>query len=215
MEGCLEGITDEIRISYLDDVIVYSKTFEKQVENLRTVLRQLRKHGVKLKPSKCSLFLREVCFLGRIVNHSGHTIDPRNTVVVTKLRDSNPKTVGDVRTLTGLLSIKQFSRTAKPLWKLVGSWEEMARKYEGKVKIIKDEEASIILWPCQLDKWTPGSSRPAYQYNYQSSGNGSPWLHASICPPHWCVGTRFRSSAVPQQEGHTYSSWTKLPSSLK
>ena len=43
MEGCLEGITDEIRISYLDDVIVYSKTFEKQVENLRTVLRQLRK----------------------------------------------------------------------------------------------------------------------------------------------------------------------------
>lgn len=115
MEGCLEGITDEIRISYLDDVIVYSKTFEKQVENLRTVLRQLRKHGVKLKPSKCSLFPREVCFLGRIVNHSGHTIDPRNTVVVTKLRDSNPKTVGDVRTLTGLLSIKQFSRIAKPL----------------------------------------------------------------------------------------------------
>ena len=108
MDGCLEGITDEIRISYLDDVIVYSKTFEKQVENLRTVLRQLRKHGVKLKPSKCSLLPREVCFLGRIVNYSGHTIDPRNTVAVTKLRDSNPKTVGDVRKLTGLLSIKQF-----------------------------------------------------------------------------------------------------------
>ena len=126
MEGCLEGITDEIRIPCLDDVIVYSKTFEKQVENLRTVLRQLRKHGVKLKPSKCSLFQREVCFLGSIVNHSGHTSDPRNTVAVTKLRDSNPKTVGDVRKLTGLLSIKQFSRIAKPLFELVGSREEMA-----------------------------------------------------------------------------------------
>ena len=113
----------------LDDIIVYSKTFEEHVENLRTVLRRLRKHGIKLKPSKCHLFQREVRYLGRIVSQNGHRIDPEGTKAVTSLRESRPKTVGEVRKLTGLLSyyrryIKHFSRIAKPLYDLLKGPDE-------------------------------------------------------------------------------------------
>ena len=119
MEDCLEGIRDEICIPHLDGIIVYSKKFEEHVENLRTVLRRLRKHGIKLKPSKCHLFQREVRYLGRIVSQNGHRIDLEGTKAVPSLRESRPKTVGEVRKLTGLLSyyrryIKHFSRIAKP-----------------------------------------------------------------------------------------------------
>ena len=103
MEGCLGDLRVQVCIPYLDDVIVFSKTFEEHVGHVRQVLQRLQRHGVKLKPSKCKLFHREVSFLGRVISKSGYYIDPKATEAVTKLKDSIPKTVGEVRRLVGLL----------------------------------------------------------------------------------------------------------------
>lgn len=68
MVDCQEEIRDDICIPYQDDIIMYSKAFEEQVEKARTVLRHLRKRGNEWKPSKCHLFQSEVCYLGSIVS---------------------------------------------------------------------------------------------------------------------------------------------------
>ena len=104
MERCLGELRDKIATPYLDDVIVFSKTFEEHMEHLRTVLRRLREHGVKLKPCKCKLFQREVRFLGRIVSEEGYRMDSASVKAVTELKESQPKTVGEVRQITGILS---------------------------------------------------------------------------------------------------------------
>ena len=97
------GLRDEICIPYLDDIIVFTRSFQEHNEHLRKVLQRLQSKGVKLKPQKCKLFEREVHYLGRIVSEHEYRPDPANVEAVTKLKDSKPECLGDVRKLLGLM----------------------------------------------------------------------------------------------------------------
>ena len=55
MESCLEGLNNEICVVYLDDVLIFGRTFEEHTRNVRVVLDRLTQYGVKLKAGKCHL----------------------------------------------------------------------------------------------------------------------------------------------------------------
>ncbi|KAL6491028.1 hypothetical protein MHYP_G00013730 [Metynnis hypsauchen] len=117
MEGALEGLRDECCSPYLDDVLCYSKTFSDHVTNLKQILGRLRAGGIKLRPTKCELFRRQVRYVGRLVSGEGVQIDPKDLEAVRQLRERRPATVGEVRALLGFLSyyrsfIQNFSRLA-------------------------------------------------------------------------------------------------------
>ena len=63
-------------ILYLDDILVFSNTFQEHIERLGVVFERLIKHGLKLKGGKCCFFQREVNHLGHVVNESGVSVDP-------------------------------------------------------------------------------------------------------------------------------------------
>ena len=131
MNDCLDGLRDNICIPYLDDILVYSKTFDEHVQDVRQVLRRLQEHGIKLKPSKCMFFQRQVRYLGRVVSDEGYSLDPEDTAAVHNLAKQKPATVGDVRKLLGFLSyyrqyVQDFSRIAKPLYDLMASPDSLA-----------------------------------------------------------------------------------------
>ena len=137
MEGCLEGIRDEVWTPYLDDVIVYSKSFMEHIEHLRKVLCRLRESGVKLKPRKCKLFRKEVSFLRRVVSANGYRLDPTGIAPVLNLAKNPPKTIGEVRQIIGFLGyyrkyIKDFSHIAKPIYDLLAT--KLAKKDIVKVR---------------------------------------------------------------------------------
>lgn len=70
------------------------------------------------------MFKDRVKFLGKIVSKDGYCMDPAEIAPVQALKDGTPETVGDLRKMLGFLSyywqyIPNFSRTAKPLYKLL------------------------------------------------------------------------------------------------
>lgn len=104
MESNLADLRDKICIPYLDDLLVYSKTFKQHLEDVRKVLRRLREKGIKLKPSKCELFKREARYLGHKITQKGYCMDEKDKAALQALKDKQPSKVGEVRQLLGFIS---------------------------------------------------------------------------------------------------------------
>jgi predicted RNase H-like HicB family nuclease len=56
MDNVLAGLTWDVCLVYLDNIIVHGKTFAEHLENLRKVFGCLREANLKLSPAKCSVF---------------------------------------------------------------------------------------------------------------------------------------------------------------
>jgi hypothetical protein len=76
MDLVLTGLTWEICLAYIDDVIIVAKTFEEHLIRLQKVFDRITGANLKLNPGKCRLFQTQVKFLGSIVSREGIAPDP-------------------------------------------------------------------------------------------------------------------------------------------
>ena len=118
MECVLRGLTWQIALIYLDDVLVYSRTFDEHLQHLRLVFDRFRTAGLKLKPSKCHFGQKQVNYLGHVITRDGIQPDPEKIKVVQEY--PVPRTVKDVRAFMGLTNyyrkfVKDFAHIASPL----------------------------------------------------------------------------------------------------
>ncbi|KAJ0600173.1 putative nucleotidyltransferase, Ribonuclease H [Helianthus annuus] len=109
---------DKFVIVFIDDILIYSKKKDKHEHHLRAILELVKKVKLYAKFSKCEFWLREVQFLGHVVNGNGIHVDP--TKIESIKSWETPKTPTEIRQFLGLAGyyrrfIEDFSKIAQPL----------------------------------------------------------------------------------------------------
>lgn len=118
MDLVLGGLKWSCALVYLDDIIVYSSSFESHLHHLESVLQRVEASGLTLQISKCQFCQLKLKYLGHVVSQHGIEPDPDK---IRAVRDyPAPIRLKDVRTFLGLTSyyrrfIKQYATIAEPL----------------------------------------------------------------------------------------------------
>ena len=115
MSRVLHGLEWKVCLVYIDDVIVFSATFEEHISRLKLVFDRLREANLKLKPSKCNFARSTVNYLGFLVSSDGIAPDPTKLDAVQSF--PTPTTVKEVRSFLGLCNyyrrfVKDFAQIA-------------------------------------------------------------------------------------------------------
>ena len=84
---------------YLDDILVFSRTWDEHVCHVKEVLDVLKMEEVYVKFSKCGLGKTSLVYLGHIVGNGQLKIDPSKVEVIVKW--PKPTNVTKVRKFLG------------------------------------------------------------------------------------------------------------------
>ena len=82
MERCMGEFNLKDCLIYLDDVVIFSTSFEKQLERLDAVFSRLEEHNLKLKGTKCEFMKSHVTYLGHVVSKNGIETDLDKTEAI-------------------------------------------------------------------------------------------------------------------------------------
>ena len=117
MDSVLRGL-EGFSAAYMDDVIIYSETWEDHLRHIDQVLQRIRKAGLTLKMRKCQFAMSECVYLGHVVG--GGLVQPEAAKLEAVRSFATPRTKKEVRAFLGLTGyyrkfIKDFASISAPL----------------------------------------------------------------------------------------------------
>lgn len=122
IETILQPLLRKCCLVYMDDAIIYSKTWSDHLKHLKQAFECYRKFNVKLNPLKCKFALSSVKYLGHIVEAGGARPDPKKVKAIVAMR--TPTTLKEIQVFLGMVNYNQqyiegWAELCAPLYALV------------------------------------------------------------------------------------------------
>ena len=108
-------------LSYIDDIIVYSKSLQEHIQHLEQVLSALSMANFRLNSNKCEFIRTRIRFLGHVISQNGIEPCPEKTRAIVGIQTpTNVKAAVSFVKMADYYRnyIPNFSTIAEPLYKL-------------------------------------------------------------------------------------------------
>jgi len=131
IDDCLRPYIDDFTVCYLDDILIYSTNEKEQEDHVPKVLQHLQEFGLYCKAEKSQFGVREVGFLGFVINSNGIGMESDR---ISTIEDwPTPESVRDVQVLLGFAKfyrrfIRKYGKVTAPISNFVKT--QGTRKWE-------------------------------------------------------------------------------------
>ena len=154
MDKILQGIQYKYAMAYIDDICVFSPTFEKHIEHLETIFKKFQEANLKLHPNKCKFAVNKVNFLGHVLTTEGVCPDPEKVQAVKSY--PTPSNLKELRAFLGLSGyfrkfIQNYAQIARPLYTLTTKntpfiWSVECQSAFDKLKAVLSSD-NVLIFP--------------------------------------------------------------------
>jgi len=122
MQGILAPYLWIFALVYIDDIVVFSRTFDNHLRHLDTVFAAIARSGITLSPSKCHFAYQSLLLLGQKVSRLGLSTHREKVDAIVQL--DQPRNVSELQTFLGMMVyflayIPFYSWIAHPFFQLL------------------------------------------------------------------------------------------------
>ncbi|CAF4247737.1 unnamed protein product, partial [Rotaria sp. Silwood2] len=122
----------QFALVYIDDIVVYSQSFDDHLNHITQVLSILLQHNCQLNPTKCSIFQQQIDYLSHTISATGVKLTDEKIQAIIRL--SEPNTLAKANKFVGVLSwyrkfIPQFATIAAPIHSITNLTKPNRKKF--------------------------------------------------------------------------------------